>query len=58
MSSGQPMPEEIVAAMREAVEHAAGPEVVSAIRENHRRVHAMIEHMSEEEFANWIIGEE
>lgn len=58
MTAGMPMDEVIAREIREMIEHAAGAEIVSAIREADRRTHEIIERMSNEEFANWIMGVE
>jgi hypothetical protein len=43
--------------LRRMVEEAAGAELVAGIRESDRRVREMWSHMTDEEIANWIMGE-
>jgi hypothetical protein len=55
MTAGMPMSESIIREIREMVEHAAGAEVVRAIREEDRRVREMWAHMTDAEITEWIL---
>ena len=56
MTCGMPMPIEESEVIREMIIRAVGIEVVNAIRESHREAHEMVERMTPEERANWVVG--
>lgn len=43
--------------LQQLVDEAAGAELVAAIRESDRRVREMWSHMTDEEIADWIMGD-